>query len=219
MYVLPHISSPISAPWVAWVMLCLLLCCVLAEIVQRGAIVQAFSTLFSKMERAYGDAQQNMLEQLIIMVFCIGSFAMALYLFTYRGGDFRFATYMLTSALVLCVDVIKWAVSALVNYTFGISKRLAQLSTHRNNMQTVICILFYTASLCLLRVGNQEVVRWVLGGCAVVALVLICIKWIRVFCVDIRSLLYILLYVLTLEVLPLLVLLVGADYIVEYMSM
>ena len=59
------------------------------------------------------------------------------------------------------------------------------------------------------------VTKWALLALAVVAIVLILIKWIRIFCTNIRSLLYIVLYILTLEVLPLMVLIMGADYIVD----
>mgnify|MGYP004626136209 CR=1 FL=1 len=210
-----HILSPVSAPWVAWVMLFLLLCAVVAEMVQSGVVLQAFSTIFAKVERSYGDVQQNPLEELIMNIFRIGTFAMALYLYAYRAGDFRFTTYLLVAAWVLGIDAVKLAAAALVNYTFRISKRFALISTHYNNLWTVICCGFYVALLFLLNIDNAVVTKWSLFALAVAAIVLVLIKWIRIFCTDVRSLLYIVLYILTLEVLPLLVLIAGAGYIVD----
>ena len=215
MNAVPHIPTPISAPWVAWVMLFLLLCGVLAEMVQRGLLVQAFTTIFSKVERSYGDVQQNLMEELIVNIFRIGTFAMALYLYAYRAGDFRFTTYMLVVAWVLGIDVIKLAASTLVNYTFRISKRFTLISTHYNNLWTVICCGFYVALLFLINIDNAKVTKWLLFALAVAAIVLILIKWIRIFYTDLRSLLYIALYILTLEILPMLVLIVGTGYIVD----
>ena len=148
-------------------------------------------------------------------IFRIGTFAMALYLYAYRAGDFRFTTYMLVVAWVLGIDVIKLAASALVNYTFRISKRFTLISTHYNNLWTVICCGFYVALLFLINIDNAEVTKWLLFALAVAAIVLILIKWIRIFYTDLRSLLYIALYILTLEILPMLVLIVGAGYIVD----
>lgn len=215
MNAVPHILTPISAPWVAWVMLFLLLCGVVAELVQSGVVLQAFSTIFAKVERSYGDVQQNLLEELVMNIFRIGTFAMALYLYAYRAGDFRFTTYMLVVAWVLGIDVIKLAASALVNYTFRISKRFTLISTHYNNLWTVICCGFYVALLFLINIDNAEVTKWLLFALAAAAIVLILIKWIRIFYTDLRSLLYIALYILTLEILPMLVLIVGAGYIVD----
>ena len=196
-------------------MLFLLLCGVLAEMVQRGLLVQAFTTIFSKVERSYGDVQQNLMEELIVNIFRIGTFAMALYLYAYRAGDFRFTTYMLVVAWVLGIDVIKLAASTLVNYTFRISKRFTLISTHYNNLWTVICCGFYVALLFLINIDNAKVTKWLLFALAVAAIVLILIKWIRIFYTDLRSLLYIALYILTLEILPMLVLIVGTGYIVD----
>lgn len=215
MNAVPHILTPISAPWVAWVMLFLLLCGVLAEMVQRGLLVQAFTTIFSKVERTYGDMQRNLMEELIINIFRIGTFAMALYLYAYRAGDFSFKTYMLIVALVLGVDVVKILASILVNYTFQISRRFTQLSIHYNNLWTVICSGFYIASIVLINIGNSLVIKYVMLSLVALAIVLIVVKWIRIFCTNVRSLLYIVLYVLTLEILPLLVLIVGTGYIVD----
>ena len=78
-----------------------------------------------------------------------------------------------------------------------------------------MCCGFYVVLLFLLNIGNTMVTKWALLALAVVAIVLILIKWIRIFCTNIRSLLYIVLYILTLEVLPLMVLIMGADYIVD----
>ena len=196
-------------------MLFLLLCGVVAEMVQSGMVLQAFSTIFAKVERSYGDVQQNPLEELIMNIFRIGTFAMALYLYAYRAGDFCFTTYLLVAAWVLGIDVVKLAATALVNYTFRISKRFALISTHYNNLRTVICCGFYVALLFLVNIDNAVVTKWSLFALAAAAIVLILIKWIRIFCTDVRSLLYIVLYILTLEVLPLLVLIAGAGYIVD----
>lgn len=196
-------------------MLFLLVCAVLAEMMQQGAVVQAFATMFSKAERLYGEVQQNIVEELIINIFRIGTLAMALYLYAYRTGEFRFTTYLLIAALVLGVDMLKLVLSVWINYTFRISKRFAQISAHYNNLWTVICCGIYTAVVVLLNVDNRMAVQWTLFGLTVAAIVLIAIKWIRIFCTNIRSLLYILLYILTLEVLPLLLMIAGTDYIVD----
>ena len=214
----PHILSPESAPWVGWTMLGLLFLAVLSELMQQGALLGSFALVFQKVERTYHDPHRNAPGQLCINLFRTGTFALALYLFCYVGGTlrfghwqvvlfsdeaFRFSKYLLVLLVVFGVDTLKYVLTLWVNYTFQISQRIALISMHYDSLWTVINSAFYLLLLVLLPVDSAAVIFWGFVVLCAVALLLIGVKWLRVFYAGPASLLYILLYLLTLEVLPL----------------
>lgn len=209
-----HILTPVVAPWVSWVLLVLLICAVFAEIVQTGAVVQAFATTFSRLERSYGDAPRHWLGDVLMNIFRIGTFAMALYLYAYQARPLEPLTYLMIAALVLTVDAVKIGLSMLVNYTFDISRRFAVLAAHYSHLWTIICCACYVFVIVCVRIDNTLIVRYLLLALLALAILLIAFKWVRMFYSGPRSLAYIALYLITLELLPLAVLVEGTKYIV-----
>ncbi len=214
----PHILSPETAPWVSWTMLGLLLFAVLAELTQQGVLLGSFAMVFQKVERTYHDPHRNAMGQFCINVFRMGTFALALYLFCYMGetlqlghwqvqfisdGAFRFGKYLVVLLVVFGMNMLKYLLTLWVNYTFQISQRVGLIATHYDSLWTVINSAFYLLLLVLLPVDSAEVIFWGFVVLCAVALLLIGAKWLRVFYSGPASLLYMLLYLLTLEVLPL----------------
>ena len=226
---IPHILSPGSAPWVGWTMLLLAVIAVLSELMQPGVLSGSFALVFSKVERTYHDPHRNIPGQLCINVFRIGTFALALYLFCYVGGTlslghwevqfltdktFLFRKYLLVLLVVFGVDTVKYLLTLWVNYTFQISRRFTLISLHYNSLWTVINSAFYLLLLVLLPVDSPKIIFWSFLALCIVALVLIGVKWLRVFYSGLPSLLYIALYLLTLEVLPLLAMVACAEEVI-----
>lgn len=210
-------------------MLFLLVFAVLSELLQPGVLLGSFAMLFSKVERTYHDPHRNMPGRLCINVFRIGTFALALYLFCYVGGSlhighwevqfltdktFLFRKYLLVLLVVFGVDTMKYLLTLWVNYTFQISRRFTLISLHYNSLWTVINSAFYLLLLVLLPIDSPTIIFWGFWTLCIVALLLIGIKWLRVFYTGLPSLLYIALYLLTLEVLPILVMIACAEQVV-----
>ncbi|MGN1239529.1 MAG: DUF4271 domain-containing protein [Paludibacteraceae bacterium] len=206
--------SPFSSPWVAWVMLGLAICAILAGVFQPAVIRQGFVSLFSKVERSYNDSPMNYIGQVLLFVFRAGIVGMAIYLFTYNsdlatqanGGDFLFSRYMTIMGAVAAMEVVKYLVSLLLNYTFQLSRQFATLFTHYTYVSTSICCVLYPLLLLIIYFGNQALTT--IGLCIMMGLcwLVLFIKWVRVFFTDIASVVYVVLYILTIEVLPLLTL-------------
>lgn len=210
-------------------MLLLAVFAVLSELMQPGVLSGSFTLVFSKVERTYHDPHRNIPGQLCINVFRIGTFALALYLFCYVGGTlslghwevqfltdktFLFRKYLLVLLVVFGVDTVKYLLTLWVNYTFQISRRFTLISLHYNSLWTVINSAFYLLLLVLLPVDSPKIIFWSFLALCIVALVLIGVKWLRVFYSGLPSLLYIALYLLTLEVLPLLAMVACAEEVI-----
>ncbi len=207
-------------------MLLLAVFAVLAELMQPGVLTGSFALVFSKVERTYHDPHRNAVGQLCINAFRMGTFAMALYLFCYVGGtlplgrgqvqfvsegEFLFSKYLLVLLIVFGVDTVKYLLTLWVNYTFQISQRFTLISMHYDSLWTVINTTFYLLLLVLLPVDNPTIIFWGFWILCAVALLLIGAKWLRVFYSGLPSLLYLLLYLLTLEALPILAMIVCAE--------
>lgn len=211
---IPHILSPMATPWTSWVMLLIPICGILAEVFRSGGVAQSFASVFSTSERTYNDSSQNILSQIWMYIFRVAVVAMALYLLVHGEGTFALVHYLIVLAVVTGWDVVRRLLSGIVDYTFGISRHFAPVFAHYDNIWTVGCCCIYPLLLVLLRVDNSNVTAGVVLGMFCILVLLMLVKWIRVFFVGLRSLLYIALYVVTLEILPAFGIIVGLSRVV-----
>lgn len=195
-------------------MLGLPICVILAGVFQPAVIRQGFVSLFSKVERSYNDSPMNYIGQALLFVFRAGIVGMAIYLFTYNsdlatqanGSEFLFSRYMTIMGAVAAMEVVKYLVSLLLNYTFQLSRQFATLFAHYTYVSTSICCVLYPLLLLIIYFGSQALTT--IGLCVMMSVcwLVLFIKWVRVFFTSIPSVIYVLLYILTIEVLPLLTL-------------
>lgn len=202
MNAIPHILSPLSAAWSGWTMLGLLLCAVLSEVMQPGVIMQAGSSLLTRAERTYKDAPTNFFGQLLITLFRIGTLAMGLYLCLYRGGNAPYWVFAAISGLILAMLLLKMLCNVLLDYTFQLSRLYAPAYEQYGNLLTLTMVVLYPCLLFLLRVGSIVAARWTVGLLLVAFGLLWFVRCIRIFASSLVAIGYILLYFLTLEVLP-----------------
>ena len=200
---LPHIVSPLSAAWCGWTMLCLLLTAVLGEWLQPGVISQAYDSLVVRTERTYKDAPVNTIGQFFVALFRIGTIGMGLCLCLEPEGRFAFISFGAVSGVIIAVLLVKMLCNALVSYTFELSRRFAGTYEMYGNIMTLACLALYPALLLSMRFGTIIAHRWVLGGAAVFFLLLWIYRSFRQFVISPKVVLYWLVYVATLELLPL----------------
>ena len=198
-----HIFTPMNAAWCGWTMLFLLLCAVFSEFLQPGVISQTGASLRVRTERVYKDAPTNYLSQFMITLFRIGTLAMALYLCFYSGGVFRFSTFAAICGVIFVIALLKMLGDVLVDHTFMLSRRYAPAYEHYANIITITSCLLYPCVLVLLRYGNAVASRWVVGGTILVFFGLWIYRASRHFIDSPRAVLYFILYLCTLEFLPL----------------
>ncbi|MBQ2067456.1 MAG: DUF4271 domain-containing protein [Paludibacteraceae bacterium] len=209
-----HIVSSANAPWCGWTMLVLLITAVLAELFQPGVVTQAKSSLMAQNDRTYKESPVNFLGQLMITLFRIGVIAMSLYLCCRPTGRFSFAGFGVISAIVLAVFLVKMLSNIWVDRTFGISRRFGDPYEHYGNIATLLTLVLYPTVLVLMRVGNPIANRWVVGLMALLFIGVWLYRSIRQFMTSIVQIPYLLLYICTMEVLPIAILYISSDQIV-----
>jgi hypothetical protein len=194
--------SPWSAPWCGWIILALLVCAILGEFMQPGIISQAHSSLLAQTDRTYKDSPINFWGQIFITLFRLGTVALALYISLYADRPFGFGLFAGVCGLTVAVVLVKLVCTALVDYTFQISRRFTPSYSQYNDITTLAVCLLYPGMLIAMRIGNSDAVRWLLAAVAALFILMVTYRLMRNYMQSLRAVVYIVIYVATLEVLP-----------------
>ena len=197
-----HIISPMSAAWCGWTMFGLFLCAIFSEVMQPGVITQSPVSLLARTERTYKDAPTNTLGQTLISIFRIGTLAMAICLSFHAGGAFRFSMFAAVCGLVIAFILVKMLCNILLDYTFSLSRRFMPFYEQYGDLATITACLIYPCLLVFLRIGQPALSLWALGIIAGI-FVLVCLyRMARIYIRSLSAILYVVLYVATLELVP-----------------
>ena len=185
-------------------MLALLLCAILSEVAQPGAISRVATIWQVKTtNRTYKSAPTNFFGQLLVSLFRIGTPAMGICLCFYQGGDFRWVPYIAVFGLIFVVFIVKMLCNLWIDYTFRLSRQYEEIYEHYGHLVSMSAMIMYPCLLVLFHVGNALACRWVMGVVTGLFLIWFVYRAVRAFYTSPGSIFYILLYFLTLEVLPL----------------
>ena len=197
-----HIQSILTAPWCGWTMLVLLLCAVLAEWLQPGVITQSPAGLLARTERTYKNAPTNFMAQILITLFRLGTPSIALCLCFCPADKAPFAAFWVVCGLLFGVLMLKMVCGVLLNYTFSLSRRFGNAYEAYGDIATLGATILYPVVLVLLRIADPVVSQWTVGIMAVLFLCAWSYRTLRTYLVSLPALLYLAIYIATLEVLP-----------------
>ena len=197
-----RIWSPNSAPWVMWVLFGLLLLALCVGFL--GSDIAALArSLFSKSDRMYVDRNtQGILQTIIVQSFRIGVIALVGYLWIYNANDFAIVNYLLVVGIVASLLLVQWLLLKGIGNVFLTPKQLAIAMEQRSVVCNAMAMLLWPIALVMIYIGKEAstVLCGIAGG---VYVVLICVKYMQLFYQNVLSIGYMLLYVISLEVLPL----------------
>jgi len=189
-----------SAGWCGWLLLALGICAVVGEVFQPGVISSASESLFAHSNRTYKQAPDNFPGQMLLTLFRIGVPAMALCLFI---DAHSLAAYGVAVAMTVAVLVVKRLCNQLLDYTFRLRVAAGGVRTHYANIGTLSSLILYVCLLVLLQTGSVTANRWTIGICALLFVGMVAYRLARIYVTDAKAILYVGIYILTLEVLPL----------------
>jgi hypothetical protein len=198
-----HIISPLSAPWCGWVLFGLLLCAVLSEYMQPGIVRLAYVSLIARSERTYKDAPVNLYGQILIFLFRLGTLAMGISICLYNGSTFSIAVFGIVFGLVLATLLVKLLCNKWLDYTFSLSRRYMPMHEQYGDLSTIACTFLFLGIMIVMHTGRLALAPWILGG-ATALFVLMCLYRVTLHYVQSpMGMLYVLIYIVSLEVLPL----------------
>ncbi len=206
--------SPMSAGWVGWTLFVLFLCGILGEWFQPGVISQAVGSLVARNDRMYKESPTTIQGQLFISLFRIGTLGLAIYLCAYRGGVFSFGIYMAICGIVFLMLLFKMLCNVLLEYTFQLPAHSVAAYEHYGNIASLASAVLFVAVLVLLKLCDRSVSIWVAGIVSLLFVLIWTYRSWRLFVHTPRAVLYLLIYISTLEVLPLVILYYLSDKLI-----
>lgn len=205
-----HIATVYSDAWCTWVLFAMVIAFALSELFQPGVVSDSAAIVFARSERSYKQTPDNFPGQLFASLFRLGMPALALLMaVSDRFPISGIAMYGIMFGLLIAMRLINLLGCWLVDYTFELRAFRTGIISLYANIATLVSLVLFPTVLILLRIGNLGSTRWVLGLCAAFYVSLIMYRLARVYLTSVKAAVYILIYVLTLEVLPLGALIAG----------
>ena len=183
-------------------MVVLLCCAVLSEWFQPGVIMQAPSSLLAKTDRTYKESPVNFMGQFMIMLFRIGTIALALCLCFCPAGHAPFAAFWVACGWVLAGLLIKVLCALILDYTFALNSRFGSVYEPYGDLMTLGTLTLYPMVLLLQHFGSPSISCWVVGIWAIALVVLWMVRCLRTYLVSPAALIYLIIYIATMELLP-----------------
>jgi hypothetical protein len=215
MDIVPHISSIYANAWTGWVLLALLLLLVINRSARVG-VIGSVRSVFSQSERVYASQSRAWGSELCEYAFRLGVLAMAVWVLVISDGrldmgDGQWAIgngamgYAKVFALVLGVYVAQRLLMRGVGHVFVANKQLDAAMEQYNGICSMACVCLYPILLVLTNVHIAYLAQILCGG--VLLLFVLCVLWksIRLFYTNVLSLMYILIYIVFLEIMPIMV--------------
>ena len=201
MEVIDRISSAISGEWVAWVLLVLLVLLVMNRFFVADIAV-VIRGLYSRAERTYSDATWQ--EKLLAWVYRIGAVAMVGYLCVWPDVTCSGMDYLLAIGVVALALLLRYAIARLVGLVFLDSRQIESSFEFRTCICNAICAFLWPVALLVRITDHKEVV--VVLGCVMLGFWVILLVWkgMQLYYKNLLSVFYILLYIISVEVLPIL---------------
>lgn len=183
-------------------MLVLFLCLIAGELIQPGIISQAHASLTARTERTYKKAPANTLAQLFMTIFRIGTLAMAICLGWYAGEDFLFSSFAAVCGLIIAFVLVKMLCYMLLDYTFSLSRRFMPVYDQYGNLTTIAGCVLFPCLLIFIRIGQPALSLWALVGIAALFVAACLYRMAVIYIRSVSAVVYVLLYIATLELIP-----------------
>lgn len=205
MEIVEHISSVYANGWTGWVLLALLLLLLLNRSARMG-VIGSVRSVFSQSERVYASQSRAWGSELCEYVFRLGVVSMAVWVLAIGDGRLAMGNgamgYVKVFGWVLGVYVVQRLLMRGVGRVFVGSKQLDAAMEQYNGICRMVCVCLYPIVLLLTNVQVGYLAQILCGG--VVLLYMVCVWWksVRLFYANVLSLLYILIYIVFLEIMP-----------------
>ncbi len=218
MELVSHISSIYANAWTGWVLLALLLLLVLNHSPQYS-LIGSVKNVFSHAERVYGAQSRAWGSEVCEWLFRIGVLAMAVWILAIGDGRLAIGNgamgYAKVLALVLAVYVVQRFILRGVGYVFIQRKQLDSAMEQYNAICSAACVCLYPIVLVVTNVPVAHLAQILCGAVLMAFVGIIVWKSIRLFYTNMLSLLYISLYIIFLEIMPIMATVSVAKHIVS----
>lgn len=197
MDVMTRISSPVTESWFAWLFFAFFVFWVSKGMFLAEASL-VFRGLFSKGERSYVG---NVSLQYLTILYKAGIMALLIYMLIHTDGEFILINYGIVFGVILATILVQNLLVKLVGLVFLSNRMLDGALEQRRLIGDVLCGSMPLAILLLSMMPACNMVVVIVLSLLYVGMILV--KSIQLFYNNLLSVLYVLLYITSLEVIPL----------------
>lgn len=197
MDVITRISSPMTESWFAWLFFAFFVFWVSKGMFLAEASL-VFRGLFSKGERSYVG---NTGLQYLTTLYRAGIMALLIYMLIHVTGEFTFINYSIVLGVILAAILTQNLLTRLVGLVFLSNRMLEGALEQRRLIGDVLCGLIPLAIMLLYMIPACNMVVVIVLSLLYVGMILV--KSIQLFYNNLLSVLYVLLYITSLEIIPL----------------
>ena len=197
MDVITRISSPLTESWFAWLFFAFFVFWVSKGMFLAEANL-VFRGLFSKGERSYVG---NVGLQYLTTLYKAGILALLIYMLIHVDGEFTFINCGIVFVVILATILVQNLLVRLVGLVFLSNRILESAIEQRKLIGDVLCGLMPLVVMLLCKIPSCGTV--VVCVLALLYIGMILVKSIQLFYNNLLSVLYVLLYIISLEVIPL----------------
>lgn len=213
-----YISTPFTEAWVAWVMLAMLIGLCSVNLFQSGMYLRAFASIFTTKERDsifVGSGSDNR-SKLVLLVYDVLLLAFTMHWLLANDTGWTFDVFLCLCGCAAAMLIVRFLLQQLVAFTFFQRGELDTFSRHYHYLFDCLMLLLYPVTLAALFWPSSIVLT--IATCCLYLLVglffcLLMYKLIACFRLSLISLLYLPLYAITVEVLPIVVMVMAAKYL------
>ena len=209
MDVITRISSPLTESWFAWLFFAFFVFWVSKGMFLAEASL-VFRGLFSKGERSYVG---NTGLQYLTTLYRAGIMALLIYMLIHVTGEFTFINYSIVLGVILAAILTQNLLTRLVGLVFLSNRMLEGALEQRRLIGDVLCGLIPLAIMLLYMIPACNMVVVIILSLLYVGMILV--KSIQLFYNNLLSVLYVLLYITSLEVIPLVVAILWIKNIIQ----
>ena len=206
---IPHPSLPQNESWVFAILFLLFFLCAYAISQSTGYISETVKTFFQVKERSsiFSKATVNDFRfKLFINIFSIGVISLYVYLILFKGGGrFEIKEYGYSLLLTTLFLILKLLLFNIIGYVFLSPASLKMAKDSYFNILSFLGMVLYPLLVLQIYIPNSysNIIEIMSLIACIVACILIIIKLFQIFFKKTVASFYILLYLCTLEFLPL----------------
>ncbi|MDD3322217.1 MAG: DUF4271 domain-containing protein [Paludibacter sp.] len=208
---IPHPSLPHTENWVFGVLFCLFLIMTFSISFSSGLLSDAVKSFFQVKERSsiFSKSTINTVRfKFFIIAFSIGVLSFYSYLLTNTSNEFSLSNFLVIFLITGIFFLLKSFLFELIGYVFFDSSSLKLATESYFNVLSFLGILLFPVLVMRIYVSIQfiHIIDTIALILSVFAVILVIIKLIQIFLHKIVASFYIMLYLCTLEFLPLFIL-------------
>jgi len=212
MELLPRILTMLTTPWIAWFIFGMFLLLIVNEWLQPGFVVASFRLAFTNHNRLFGDQSPTIGSQLCTIAYQVMIFTFILYLCNTTPQAFNGIYFLQIALLVIGYLLVQKVGYWIVSYTFDLHQFTPNMHLFASLRQS-LALIFFPISLLMMYIGNAPWLQVCILALVGAYWLMLFIKTTRTFWNSFMSLPYILLYLFTLEIIPISMVITGAYYI------